>query len=662
MATSAPSSSQSPFLAWLTARRVAVGTGLMAAGAAIAVLPTLLASWHGTDFLGTVMLTGLLALLVLAVGVSVRFLADSADPIRLLVLVVLLGGGAGLLIALTGVTLCYHWWNLLTDWISVGNREGAGQILLALVVLIGGLALMFVSLLPARAEERNSPSLRRLLYGYNAVFTGVLLLLILVVANVVVAKKYAAAMDATSSGEFSLSDRTVNMLKALDRPLHIYMIWDPNDIDRYDPIHALLDNFQDRSPQVTVQTIQPLQREPLDRLRTQYPRKIEGWGVLLVYGEEKPDNAVFVKEGDFFEGGLGEQSRRFRGEDKLVAALSNLEGGGQKTKVYFTQGEGEPSLTDTNPRSMEPALGVLKDRLNARGTFDVQPLSLTAADAKIPDDCKVLVVANPKAINPLVAQALRAYLIGRKGKAVFLTGVPMPPTGEKMPPTGAEALLAELDVELTADRIQSLGMERFGDSVQFSPSDGAIFEINPQARGNEIANAFSNLAIELRGVRLIRPGSGGRRQDLQAQSLLVTREGDPVWVEPKWDANPSDMVRGLARSEAAAVKRISREPLPMAVVVTEANKPRLALFGNTNFVTNRNAAEESGRVSTFSLFASTLDWLSERPTSIGLEPRNLAVYSMAPTANGIRMILLPGVLAIVAIFGLGLGVWVVRRR
>ena len=47
-----------------------------------------------------------------------------------------------------------------------------------LLALFGGLALMFVSLLPARAVERTDPALRRLLYGYNAVLSGLLMLAI----------------------------------------------------------------------------------------------------------------------------------------------------------------------------------------------------------------------------------------------------------------------------------------------------------------------------------------------------------------------------------------------------------------------------------------------------------------------------------------------------
>src|SRR5947209_19878873 len=119
-------------LPWLVRRRVVAGTGLIVLGVAITVLPTLLASWYATEYLGTIIFSSLLAVLVLGVGVMLRFVPAEAGakPDRLLALVLLLGGVGGLLIALIGVALTGHWSSLLTDWLSAGKREGAGQVLL----------------------------------------------------------------------------------------------------------------------------------------------------------------------------------------------------------------------------------------------------------------------------------------------------------------------------------------------------------------------------------------------------------------------------------------------------------------------------------------------------------------------------------------------------
>jgi gliding motility-associatede transport system auxiliary component len=659
---------KSNLLPWLAANRTMAGTGLMVAGAAIAVLPVLLATWYGTEFVMTVVFTGLLAFVVLSIGVSVRFLPAEAenDPDRLLGLVLALGGLGGLLIALTGLALLAHWWTYLTDFLSRGTREGAAQVLVALVVFLAGLIVMFVTLQLGRTEERRNPTVRRLMYGYNAAFGGVLLLLILAVANVMIGMKVAWAVDSTSTGEFSLSDRTVNLVKGLEKPLHAYVIWPMDEPDRFPAIRSLMGNLQDRSPQVQVEYVSPnLDFDKLAELRRKYPRKIESLGVLLVYGEEKPENATFLKDSDLFEEGFQSTPTRFRGEDKIVAALSSLEGGGQKSVIYFTQGLGEPNLTDTNPNPPsggEAGLGVLRDRLAARGNFDVKPLKLTPADAKVPDDCKVLVVANPRPpVDPKVADAFRKYLGEKNGKAVFLFDVPTNPTGPTLPLTGLEGLLGEYNVEVTTDRVMSIGVIEV--RGQLALTDRVISEISPelvQSRTNELANAFAKSIFVLSDVRSVRPARNAR-PEVQAQPLLTTVEGRDIWLEPNWQADPVQMYRQLQRREPEAVKKLSQDRLPTAVVVTAANKPKLVAFGDVTFLTNPEVSERSGSQN-FALFASTLDWLGERPTSIGIEPRNLAVYSMSPTARFSYMVFLPGLLAVVLILGLGLGVWVVRRR
>ena len=38
------------------------------------------------------------------------------------------------LLALTGLALLAHWWSSLTDWLSLGKREGALQVLSSVAV------------------------------------------------------------------------------------------------------------------------------------------------------------------------------------------------------------------------------------------------------------------------------------------------------------------------------------------------------------------------------------------------------------------------------------------------------------------------------------------------------------------------------------------------
>src|SRR5207249_2194528 len=100
---------------------------------------------------------------------------------------------------------------------------------LPLPILIFGMAIAFISLLLARADERSSAFLRRLLYGYNALVQGVLAVLIIVLANVFVAMKFSKPLDFTSATFYTLSPTSETLLRSLDKPVKVIVILDPND-------------------------------------------------------------------------------------------------------------------------------------------------------------------------------------------------------------------------------------------------------------------------------------------------------------------------------------------------------------------------------------------------------------------------------------------------
>ena len=117
---------------------------------------------------------------------------------------------------------------------------------------------------------------------------------------------------------------------------------------------------------------------------------------LLVYGDEKPENAAFIKMRDLISqdfAGMGQEPKvKFLGEVKFDTELSFLMGGREKTVVYFTQGHREADLAD----SFKPGgVGKMKQRLEKRN-FEVKALNFEGVNPKVPDDAKVVVVANPR--------------------------------------------------------------------------------------------------------------------------------------------------------------------------------------------------------------------------------------------------------------------------
>jgi hypothetical protein len=670
-------------IARFAANRGTAGLILMAIGVALAAGVATLVAKIGSDFLLLSILGGALALLFLVVGVMVRHTPASAgegpainDLVRIYLLS--LGGVAGLLIALMGLALHYYWWNDLTDWLRLGNRDRAWHVLVALAVLIAGLAIMFVSLQVVRSAERTSAVLRRMVYGYNAVLTGLLLLLILTVVNVLVGLKFTGVIDATQSGQFTLSEPTTNVLKGLTQPVHIYVIW-PTDDEYLDQLKSLLGNFQDANPRIKVEYLSPLHdRNAVLELTRKYKGKLEErYGVLLVQGDETPENATFLKPNDLFtEEGFGPaQSTKFRGEDKLVATLAGASGAKGKTIVYVTQGAGEPDLNDVSQREADKGLGTLKDRLNQRGNLDIRPLKLNPAEPKVPDDCNVLIVANPKApVSVALDREIRDYVTGpKKGKAIFLLDVSPSPDDKVVPPTGLERLLGEFGVEVSNTFVVTI-LEQ-GNVV--SPEDVAICAVNDSLgqSGNELARAFAGRALVLPSARAIRPSPTGTPA-YRVEPLLQTSKNYMVWTENDPSANLVQKLRTVLSNPTEAKRVLAQDQVTAALLVTEASpvppmpgtpppnaKPRLVVFGDTTFLTNPYASERAGRPNV-SFFASTIDWLAERSSSFGVESKSLPIFALDPSAaeRSTRMYFLPLVLSLVGIIGLGAGVWVVRRR
>ena len=128
------------------------------------------------------------------------------------------------------------------------------------------------------------------------------------------------------------------------------------------------------------------------------------------------------------------------------------------------------------------------------------------------------------------------------------------------------------------------------------------------------------------------------------------------------------------------VAKLSKEPISMAVAVSESSmpqgamppghpqtnqssKPRMLVFGDSTWVSNREMLDERWNDYNFTLFSSSLAWLRERP-DVGqvAENKERDFWKPNPAEDLWRLYLLPGSLMVCTILGLGMGIWVVRRR
>src|SRR5205085_482026 len=169
---------------------------------------------------------GLLALIALLAAVWLRL----AGPGQLLppgdaqqlegledtrAVLLLVGGTAGFATWVLSLALAFQWRAMILGGVEKWQGEDWWQLWVCLLAMFGGLGVMLASLLPARVAAHTNVTLRRLVYGYNTVLTGLLVLAILLVLNVLVYNYFTTSFDWTQSRMYTLSDKSKNILQLL---------------------------------------------------------------------------------------------------------------------------------------------------------------------------------------------------------------------------------------------------------------------------------------------------------------------------------------------------------------------------------------------------------------------------------------------------------------
>jgi ABC-type uncharacterized transport system len=694
-----PESAQQSWVTGLTLLRQPVFFALLAIaillGALVAFL-TVRYRWEAAPavFWGT-------SLGLVAVGAALWFRFDESPAVAGLesgrALVLIVGGLAGFVTWLTAVWLAVHWRATLLGGLEAWQGSNAWQLWVCLLGMFGGLALMFVSLLPARVAVRDSVGLRRLVFGYNTALTGLLVLAILLVVNVLVFNYFTLASDWTEDSIYTISDQSQNILKAIDKPAKVYVLIPMADDLAYREVKTLLDNCRAVNEKLEVEYVSPdLNPQRVRELKSLYPFT-DREGLLVVYGPEGASNFQFIKAQDIFgnDPNPDPSSKKarfvFKGEDALVSSLSFLEQGKTKSVIYFLQGNGELDLKDSTSSQVGEGAGNLKDRLQ-KANYDVKGLQLspiarkdpkgeTVVSDKVPDDAEIVVIAGTKMKMPdYTLKALHDYMNptsanARKGKLVVLLDTPIG-FDRKLVHTGLEGLLADFNVDVGDDRVFALPNNVTGED----PTNLLVLT-NPSAN-NPIAEAFRGRAMVMPRLRTVkpRPSAGPPGTSVYtADSLLLAPDRLGVWAETNFSAQPSQLIAQMAKDPALADKTLSQEPLSVAVTVTEPQppkpggdphdfmrqmeqKPRLVVFGSAAFASNPLMTERAGGPY-FTLLNSTLSWLRERPSNIGVEPKKRNVFVLNVDDNTLmRMEFLPTLVVLLGIACVGTGVWLVRRR
>ncbi len=598
--------------------------------------------------------------------------------------ILVVGAAIGVLCFLGFFVSSWYWWAPLVVWLREGTTDDLQKFVIAEVVLFTGLGIMFVAFQSARKFERVDPTLRRVLYGYNAFLqlflVGKGLALIVVFCNI----RYPMPFDTTAGGFYSLDEATKKYVASLDKPVEVYMVMDGRDPAYADMVTVLTEMRNVNPRYFHYEDVAPTSGNSarLQDISKRF-KKLTREGLIVAYGDKPENNSSFIASGELTNedyGNSADPRRQFNGEVRLLQELMFLAADQKRPVVYVTQGHGEPTLHDDRG---EKGLGQLV-RLLGEANFDVRPLTATSLDPKqnsVPADADVVMVIGPqrpmsdiipgleKWMNPTEPGAKKGRLVAMLGPTEASEGV----AGNPMRDTGMEEFLRNYAVDVTKEQIWMLYYPLPNGNLvsDRDPANVVVSVSNPDETRHPLALMVKGRGAQRwRDVRHVAAFPGAA--NFQAEPIMETR--CLAWTETDMKAPVSATLSRLLNDDNEVAKRIKREMMPVMLAVSESaananphssnqpnegRTPRMVVFGCSSLATNpylRDATSPN-----FELIRGSLDWTREHYSNIGVEPKSYKFFRLPVLTSFWNLFYLPVAALLLTVAGLGLIVWNVRR-
>ncbi|MCE9534630.1 MAG: GldG family protein [Planctomycetes bacterium] len=643
------------------------------------------------DYLPAAIWSGLLALLCIGTGVwrFSRKPEENAIVFESRLWLLMLGVSFGFLTTLLGLAFAYRWQESILLWVNDGEKREARWVLASLAIILAGLVAIFLSLQLARSEERNSVLFRRLLYGGNAVVSAFFLLLILVVVNVFVFLKLPDNVITTATAFRGLSQPAKEFLHSVDEPVTLYLVMPENlpigEGRKYSGLYAdcraLLKACQDENPLIKVKALSPIRDgEEINRVMKKAPEGLRNeFGILIAYGKSE-DSTAFVPLADVLTTSPN-GAIVFQGENQLLTEMSFVSGGSVKPVIYFTQGNGEPTINPAEARKSPRSAIALVQNLTER-KYEIKPLVFEQGTKPNLSDAAMIVVAAP--LRPLSNEQqtiLSEYMKPKGkipgGKLVAILPAFADPNG-KVAPTGLEDLLAGFAVKVEERRLFTLPIER---PAPIPDHPEVIFGDN-LAESREFQHRLLRFlhrgeipaVLPFRNVRPI--STQNRVREGQLAFNLFQSLQDWSYQDEKFFSNPLDVVNqirreidGKSKSITVTEKNVNRIPVPFAAYFADRvedgsemkERPRLLVIGTDSFLADDILRQSRIPDKYINIMGDMIDFMREKPKGINVPPREFATYALPEKTNAVSLFYLPVLLIVLGIVALGVGVWVTRR-
>ena len=489
----------------------------------------------------------------------------------------------------------------------------------------------------------NRPSragfFRRLSVGANVTIQMLLLAFILVAINGY-AFKHFHRFDFSRDSKYALSPRTKQLIGTLAKPVKLILFIRDGDPLQQD-ISSLAEEYHDAKPGlVSVETVDPFRNAARAQdVQNKYKLAQTENAVIIDYdGRNKivPEEKMAELDTSGMQYGQPPTVTAFSGEQAITAGLLDVTEG-KKSNVYYVQGHGEGAVGEGKPLE---TLGKLLDSEHVA----VQEVNLLNVQA-VPADTGVLMILGAKLdFSEREIQLLDDYWT--KGGRVMLLLNPDTPTPH------LASFLGRLGVQLDDNRVLR--------TVDMGTVTGIVRDVYTQLVGD------TAIAKQLPGVNV---PMNGATQSLTLEADKVSSAGTKVapllqalkgyWGETEYKDIENTGVyldKGKDKEGSLAIAATVQKGA-VADQRVQTNSARLIVAGNAHFVEREGITEQSA-----AFFVGGLNWLLERETLIGVQPKQIKTFRLSLSPDQLQQFFLVLVLGIPGVCALlGVIVWWRRR-
>ncbi len=519
---------------------------------------------------------------------------------------------------------------------------------LAIACLIGGVVLLLAALLQFLAQQQMSTAIsysliagvallicygllaptavidlvrsRQARFGSLTVFVSAAVLGVLVMGNVLAART-SYALDLTRSQRYTLSPKSLTVLKQLDSDVTITGFFRPgSDSTDLDSATSLLAQYHKASSHIKVSVVNPDTHAELAR---KLGVTING-SFALEYKSKQPTVLL-----------LGSQS-----ESDFTSAILKLEAN-RTPQVCWASGEGERDLGETQDFGYSEA----KTQLGS-DNFKLTPIILSQSP-KIPADCDVLaLVGIQRKIPDAAVAAIQQYV--NSGGSLLLAADPW-----------IESSLAQSANAIVKPYGASFdnGLVLEGDPRNYAQGDSTTpvvfnYGSSPVTRGLSNKLTFFPQTTGITQVDADGVTSAALAQTTNsAYQVMTVRDVNQLSRRPGDKAGPFTMMETLEKD---------LPPGQSGTGLTGTKKGRVVLVGTSAFAENRAIVAQAGY--NLQLLLGSFDWLAGNDQLIALPNKPPAASSLMLTDQDfslnfvVTMVLVPLVIVLA-----GLAVYLRRR-